>query len=219
MGSFPSIDHEILKALIRRKIKCKETLWLIDLIIDASNEQEAVLNYFPGDILITPALRRRGLPIGNLTSQFFANIYLNGFDHYIKDTLLVRRYLRYVDDFALFSDDRAYLQDTREALEAYLETLRLKLHPVKSQLFETKIGANFLGFRVLPNHIRVCAANLKRGRARIRRFKAAYQSEEMSLEQIQHAMQSWFAHLQHGDTWRLRNKILAELPFELELEL
>jgi retron-type reverse transcriptase len=96
---FPSIDHEILKTIIRRKIKCRETLWLIETIIDASNEQEPVHHFFPGDDLFTPYERRRGLPIGNLTSQFFANVYLNGFDHFVREELKARRYIRYVDDF------------------------------------------------------------------------------------------------------------------------
>lgn len=97
---FPSIDHEILKAVIRRKIKCPETLWLIEQIIDRSNEQDPVLHYFPGDTLLTPNERRKGLPIGNLTSQFFANCYLNGLDHFVKEDLKAKCYLRYVDDFA-----------------------------------------------------------------------------------------------------------------------
>ncbi|HIC76905.1 MAG TPA: RNA-dependent DNA polymerase, partial [Candidatus Dadabacteria bacterium] len=74
---FPSIDHEILKNLLRRKIKCKDTLWLINLIIDNSNPQIPANEYFEGDDLFTPFERKKGLPIGNLTSQFFANIYLN----------------------------------------------------------------------------------------------------------------------------------------------
>ncbi|ESA36595.1 rna-directed dna polymerase [Leptolyngbya sp. Heron Island J] len=216
---FPSIDLEILKTLIRRKIKCKDTLRLVDAIIDGSNEQETVINYFSGDTLITPAMRRRGLPIGNLTSQFFANVYLNGFDHFIKENLHVKRYVRYVDDFALFSDDKAFLQDAREYIEAYLATLRLKIHPIKSQLFETKVGATFLGFRVLPNRIRVCSSNLKRGRRRIKDLKLAYQRETMPLEQIQQSLQSWFAHLNHGDTWQLQNQILLTLPFAAQLDL
>jgi retron-type reverse transcriptase len=126
---FPSIDLAILKALIRRKIKCKDSLWLIDTIIDASNEQIPVLHYFPQDDLLTPLNRRRGLPIGNLTSQFFANVYLNGFDHFVKETLKSTAYLRYVDDFALFSDDREWLVDAQQAIESYLATLRLKIHP------------------------------------------------------------------------------------------
>jgi retron-type reverse transcriptase len=121
---FPSIDHEILKGLIRRKIKCRDTLWLIDRIIDASNEQVPVLEYFPGDDLLTPVQRRKGLPIGNLTSQFFANLYLSPFDHFVKRQLKLKHYLRYVDDFAAFSDDRQELAEARVAMEAYLATLR-----------------------------------------------------------------------------------------------
>ena len=71
---FPSIDHAILKRLIRRKIKCPDTLWLIDTIIDGSNEQFPSVEHFPGDDMLTPLSFRRGLPIGNLTSQFFANV-------------------------------------------------------------------------------------------------------------------------------------------------
>jgi retron-type reverse transcriptase len=96
---FPSIDHAILKSLLRRKLKCQNTLWLADTIIDSSNEQELIIDHFPGDDLLTPLQRRRGLPIGNLTSQFFANIYLNGFDHFVKEQLKVVKYIRYVDDF------------------------------------------------------------------------------------------------------------------------
>ncbi|MGF1493948.1 MAG: RNA-directed DNA polymerase [Microcoleaceae cyanobacterium] len=158
---FPSIDHEILKAKIRHKIKCPDTLWLVDWIIDHSNPQEPVLDYFPGDSLLTPLLRRKGLPIGNLTSQFFANFYLSSFDHFVKEKLKARKYLRYVDDYALFSDDHGFLAEARPAIEENLATLRLKIHPVKSQLFETQHGANFVGFRIFPERIRVRNDNLR----------------------------------------------------------
>ena len=157
---FSCIDHQILKDLIRHKIKCPETLWLIDIIIDNSNEQEQIIQYFRGDNLLTPIWRRKGLPIGNLTSQWMANIYLSGFDHFVKETLKAKQYLRYVDDFALFSDDRSFLTEARIAIEEYLAKLRLKIHPIKSQLFETKIGATFLGFRVFHERIRVKNSNL-----------------------------------------------------------
>jgi retron-type reverse transcriptase len=80
---FPTIDHELLKAEIARKIKDPCILWLVEQIIDGSNPQEPIVDYFPGDDLFTPIERRKGLPIGNLTSQFFANIYLNRFDHFM----------------------------------------------------------------------------------------------------------------------------------------
>ncbi len=152
---FPSIDHQILKQQIRHYLKCPETLWLIDAIIDNSNEQEPVNEIFPGDNLLTLIERRKGLPIGNLTSQFACNVYLNKFDHFVKEEIKAKKYVRYVDDFALFSDSQDFLITARQKIEEYLTTLRLKLHPVKTQLFETKYGANFLGFRVLPHQVRV----------------------------------------------------------------
>ena len=86
---FPSLDHEILKKLIARKIKDLGVLWLAGLIIDDSNLQEPMQDWFPGDDLFTPAERRRGIPIGNQTSQFFANVYLNPLDHFVKEQLRI----------------------------------------------------------------------------------------------------------------------------------
>ena len=209
---FPSIDIGILKQLIRRKLKCPQTLWLIDRIIDNSHHSnrhhlDTGLVYFPGDDLLTPLERSRGLPIGNLTSQFFANVYLNGFDHFVKETLQAKQYLRYVDDFALFSADRTFLVDSRHAIETYLATLRLHLHPAKSQLFETHYGANFVGFRVLPDRIRVRSDNLRRARLRFKRLRRAQVQGHLLAARIERSQQSWLAHLQHGNTWRLRQKI------------
>ncbi len=210
---FPSIDHAILKTLIRRKIKCRDTLWLIERIIDCSNPQEPMVAYFPGDDLLTPSQRRRGLPIGNLTSQFFANIYLNGFDHFVKETLFCKKYLRYVDDFALFEDDRERLADARTQIEAHLATLRLMIHPIKSQLFDTRHGANVLGFRVLPDRIRVRTENLRRARRRLRQQQADYAARRLNQEKLTQSLRSWVAHLAHGNTWRLRGQLFARLAF------
>lgn len=213
---FPSIDHEILKQQIRRKIKCTDTLWLIDTIIDNSNEQKTVLNYFPGDDLFAPLKRRRGLPIGNLTSQFFSNVMMNSFDHFIKEKAGVSKYLRYVDDFALFADDRQFLVEARQAIEEYLAQLRLKIHPFKSQLFETKKGASFLGFRILTDCIRVRTENLRRARRRLRQLQKDYAQGKIELVDIIHSIQSWEAHLMHGDTWQLRQQIFTTLAFTRE---
>jgi len=210
---FPSIDHLILKRLIRRKIKCPDTLWLIDTIIDASNEQYPSIEHFAGDDILTPLGRRRGLPIGNLTSQFFANVYLNGFDHMVKETLKIRKYVRYVDDFALFSDDRDALVQVRKAVEAYLATLRLKIHPIKSQIFETKQGGNFLGFRVFPDHLRVRSGSLRRARRRFKLLQSRYGSYQIGLPEVVQSLQSWEAHVKHGDTWKLRRQIFNSLVF------
>jgi retron-type reverse transcriptase len=210
---FPSIDHEILKGLIRRRLKCPDTLWLVDTIIDASNEQPPVIEHFPEDDLLTPVQRRRGLPIGNLTSQFFANIYLNPFDQFVKRQLKLKHYLRYVDDFAAFGDNRQELADARLAMEDYLATLRLKMHPIKSQLFETRYGANFVGFRVLPDRIRVRNDNLQRARRRMKQLQQDYETGLITLKPLVQRLQSWEAHLMHGDTHRLRRKLFDAYPF------
>ncbi len=210
---FPSINHEILKSLLRRKLKCQDTLWLLDTIIDNSNPQEPVIDYFPGDDLLSPLQLRKGLPIGNLTSQFFANVYLNSLDHFVKEELKAQNYLRYVDDFALFSDDYGFLAEAQVGIEEYLVNLRLKLHPVKSQLFETKYGASFLGFRTLPDRIRVRSENLQRGRRRLKKLQRDYAEGKIKFKDVHSSIQSWLAHIEYGDTWRLRQKIFASLVF------
>jgi len=210
---FPSIDHEILKQVIRTKIGCQDTLWLMDLIIDNSNEQPPAAFHFPGDDLLYPLERKRGLPIGNLTSQFFSNWYLNKLDHFVKEQLRAKKYVRYVDDFAIFDDDPSQLRAIREAIESFLVDFRLKLHPVKTQIFETRIGANFLGFFVLPDRIRVRSENLKRARRRFRDLQADYAAHKLSLSDLTQRLQSWEAHLKHGDTHHLRQQVFASLGF------
>ncbi|MDZ8080024.1 MAG: RNA-directed DNA polymerase [Nostoc sp. DcaGUA01] len=213
---FPSIDREILKSLLRRKLKCQDTLWLAETIINSSNPQESVIDYFPGDDLLSPLQKPKGLPIGNLTSQFFANVYLNSLDHFVKEQLKAKNYVRYVDDFALFSDDYRFLAEARVAIEEYLVNLRLKLHPVKSQLFETRYGISFLGFRILPDKIRVRTENLRRGQRRLKQLQRDYAQGKIEFQDVHCSVQSWVAHLTHGDTWRLRQKIFTSVVFARE---
>ena len=139
---FPCIDHKILLETLFDRIQCKDTRWLIKIIIDNSNPQEEVLDYFNGDDLLTPIMRRKGLPLGNLTSQFFANIYLNGFDHFIKEGLQCKYYIRYVDDFVLFSNNKRELKSLKNELIDYLETIRLKINSKRSQIIPTEKGVS-----------------------------------------------------------------------------
>jgi RNA-directed DNA polymerase len=146
---FPAIDHAVLKTDFRRRISCQSVLALLDLVVDASNPQEPIHLYFDGDDLFEPFRRRRGLPIGNLTSQFFANLYLDGFDHFVTEVLQAP-YLRYVDDFALFNDDLAVLAEWRLRIERFLARRRLKLHPRKTMILSCRKPVQFLGFELHP---------------------------------------------------------------------
>jgi retron-type reverse transcriptase len=165
---FPSIDHEILKRILRRVIADARTLWLIDLIIDGSNPQELVIDYFPGDDLFAPIGRKKGLPIGNLTSQFFANVYLNPFDHFVKEVLRCHAYLRYVDDFVLFSDRKSELHEWLKRVTEFLRKVRLKLHPTHCYLFSSKVGWHFLGQQIFRTHRYLPSENVRKFKRRLR---------------------------------------------------
>ncbi|MDX1979880.1 MAG: RNA-directed DNA polymerase [Bryobacteraceae bacterium] len=165
---FPSIDHEILKSLLADAVKCRRTLELAATIIDGSNEQEEFIQYFSDDDLFTPLERRRGLPLGNQTSQFFANVYLNPLDQLMNRRLRPACYIRYVDDFLVFGDDKAALDEWRVAAEHCLAGLRLTIHPRKSRVYHVADGVTFLGWRVFPEHTRLVRANVVRFRQRMR---------------------------------------------------
>ena len=149
----------------------------------------------------------------NIYLQYgITNLYLNDFDHFIKEKLRTKKYLRYVDDFVLFSNDRNFLAEARPAIEKYLEKLRLRIHPIKSQLFETRYGANFVGFRILPERIRVRNDNLRRARRRLQAIQKDYAQGKIPLKKLIQRLQSWEAHLKHGDTYRLRRSIFNYWP-------
>lgn len=210
---FPSIDHEILKQIIRRKIADQKTLWLIDTIIDHSNPQEEVIDYFPGDDLLTPIERKRGLPIGNLTSQFFANVYLNDFDHYVKEQLHCPAYLRYVDDSVTLHNEKAFLHDVKWGMEEYLAGLRLKLHSRKCHIFKSELGIDFLGHRVFPTHRKLRMSNALRFRRRLRKMAEKYRRGLMSWSEINASVQSWLGHARFSDTYQLRRSIFGKVKF------
>ncbi len=211
---FPAIDHEVLKRDIARRIACAPTLELLARIIDGSNRQEPVTLYYPGDDLFTPHTRRRGLPIGNLTSQFFANLYLDPLDHFATERLGAR-YLRYVDDFALFHDDPGTLEAWRRAIAAFLAKRRLSLHPRKTHVVETSAPVPFLGF-VLHSHgyRSVPEANVARFRNRLRSLRDRWRRGAVSDSEVDARVSAWNAHAAHADTWRLRAAIFRGGRFD-----
>ena len=208
---FPSIDHKILKEALRRKITCPDTLWLIDAIIDNSNPQEPHLVYFPGDDLFGPAERRRGLPIGNLTSQLFGNFYLNAMDHLIKENLGCKYYIRYVDDFVIFHDDKPYLHKVKRQIELFLEKYRLILHPYKSKVFPVSTGIEFLGHRVFRDFRLLKKENVKRFKKRFQVMLSEYHAGTLDIPKANQRIQCWVAHASFSNTFRLRTKIFSEI--------
>jgi retron-type reverse transcriptase len=201
---FPSMDHAVLKGLLRRKLKDPDVLWLADLLIDGSNAQEPMQAWFHGDDLFTPWERRRGLPIGNQTSQFFANVYLNPLDHFAKEVLRARGYLRYMDDFLLFHDDSGWLAAARGQIEDRLGAMRLLLHPGKRAISQTSDGVRFVGYRVFPTHRLLPRAGVTRMKRRLAGMRRALEAGTLSAAAFRQRSQSWLGHAGHADTFGLQ---------------
>jgi len=209
---FPSIDHAILCQQLARKIQDEDVLWLIDQILASGrgvlSEQYSMV-WFPGDDLFA-VNRPRGLPIGNLTSQFWANCYLNSFDHFIKRELKCKGYVRYVDDFLLFADDKRTLHAWHAALRDRLAKLRLTIHP-RAQPRPVSEGIPFLGFVVYPTHRRVKRRKVVHYRRHLREQLRKYADGEIDQQSLQASVQGWINHVRYGDTWGLRKAILEEV--------
>ena len=211
---FASVDHAILKQLLRRKIGCTPTLTLIDLLIDHRIPLEPANDYFAGDDLFTPLTRQRGLPIGNQTSQFFANVYLDPLDHFVKEEMGCRRYTRYVDDFVVLDDDKANLWRLRDSISQFLqECLRLHLHPRKQTVTPVTQGIDFLGYRVYPRHRLLRRASGYRFQRNLRQMALQYRAGEIDVKKVKHRVASWIGHAAHADTYGLRAALFESVSF------
>ncbi len=216
MEFFPSIDHAILRAQLAHPLADPAVMGLIDKILASGQgvlASEYTMHYFPNDELFA-ANRPRGLPIGNLTSQLWANVYLNALDTFVKHTLRGASYVRYADDFLLFANDKEILQRWRAQIIEFLQTLRLRLHETRAVVFPTRDGLNFLGFRLFHDHRRLRPDNPRRFARRLRGMAEKYNAGEITFEKIDQRITSWIAHAKFGDTYRLRQKIFQGALFE-----
>jgi len=206
---FPSVDHAILRRVLARRIACPRTMQLTNLIITSGigiHRDTYRMVWFPGDDLWA-FNRPRGLPIGNQTSQFWANAYLHEMDEFVKRTLRCRAYLRYCDDFLLFAEDKPTLHRWRRDIQEFLVSLRLRLHPDKTTVYPVTNGIPFLGFQLFPNHRRLRRDNGVHFQRRLKRILGHYATGQLLPDRLDASVQGWIAHVGHGDTWGLRRSI------------
>jgi RNA-directed DNA polymerase len=184
---FVNIDHEILMNILRNRITDADTLWLLRQIIDS---------------FCIDGRKGVGLPLGNLTSQLFVNVYMNEFDQFVKRKLKVRHYIRYADDFVILHPDRKHLENVLTDIAAFLETeLRLSLHPRKITIETIASGVDFLGWVHFPNH-RILRTATKRRMCR--KLKENANDESAA---------SYMGLLSHGNTYKLKHQLFDTLPF------
>ncbi len=201
---FASIDHAVLRMLLRRRIACRRTLGLLDQIIESAN----ALNPKSGV----------GLPIGNLTSQLFANIYLHELDEFVKHGLREKNYVRYMDDFIVVHHDKENLQHVRLLIEEFLQDkLKLKTNH-KTQVFPVGTisgrALDFLGYRIWPTHRKLRRASIGRIRRTMKRLSRLYAEGRINLDRIGMSISSWLAHASHANARGLIEKTLAAYGFK-----
>jgi retron-type reverse transcriptase len=179
---FASIDYEILISILEKHIKDVDVIWLCKEVIKSFETETG---------------SRRGLPLGNLTSQLFANVYMNEFDQYVKHTLKIKHYIRYADDFAIFSDNKDELEKLIPKIRLFLsETLHLSIHDNKLFIKTIGSGVDFLGWVHFPNHRVVRTKTKKRMIKRIKEHPT------------QETINSYIGLLKHGNTNELKKHFL-----------
>ena len=206
---FPSIDHEVLMGLVARVIGDGRVLDLLGRIL-ASHADAEVQEWPPGAGLFDCRTRRKGLPLGNLTSQFLANVYLNPLDHFVKHELRVRGYVRYMDDFLLFGDDRGLLREHGARIKEKLAELRLRMHPDKYRLMPTGKGVDFAGFVVFADgRVRVRSSSVRRFDRRYRRMLWEVNQKRREPADVTMRVRAWGAHVAHAQSYGLRGDVLG----------
>jgi len=203
---FDSVNHDILLEIFRKKIKDENAMGFLTEIVESyttptererERERERV-NTAP----------RKGIPIGNLTSQLFANVYINEFDQFVKHILHIKDYVRYTDDFAIASPSRAYLESLIEPISAFLHNrLGLALHPKKISIRKLHQGIDFLGYLIFPKHRLLRTKTRRRMFAKFKAKVAAYRTGALSEESLMASLQSYLGAMSHADAVQLAEEM------------
>ncbi|OGI76228.1 hypothetical protein A3C57_01320 [Candidatus Nomurabacteria bacterium RIFCSPHIGHO2_02_FULL_33_12] len=188
---FANIDHTILKEILKREIEDENILWLLGNIIESFQTKD-ITNSNPWVSV------GKGLPLGNLTSQLFVNIYMNEFDQYMKHKLKTKYYIRYADDFVILSGDKRYLEDLQIEMQNFLtQNLKLEMHPDKVYIKTIGSGVDFLGWIEFVDH-RILRTNTKKRMFR-NLNKNKYKKESVN---------SYLGMLKHGNGEKLKHNLL-----------
>lgn len=197
---FATVNHTILIKILEERITDKDYLTILRKIIKSFNSSE----------------KNKGLPIGNLTSQYFVNIYMNEFDQFVKHTLKVKYYLRYTDDFMFLSNSKFYLEQLLEPISQFLDKkLDLELHPDKTKFLTFKSGFDFLGYVVFPHHILPRKKTIKRILRKIDRKIDLLKTGDLSFDSFSQTIQSYLGFLSHSNSYLLQTAIIDMLNKKL----
>ena len=199
---FENVVHEILLSIIKKKISDKRIIGLIR------------------KILANSAIQNRGMPLGNLTSQFFANVYLNELDWFIKRNLKAKYYIRYVDDFVIFERDKKELDFYRSEINKFLKNeLNIQIHPDKSKILRLGNAINFLGFRIFYYHKLPKKSNIRKMKRKLKSLAQEYKLHKVDYDSVYDFLEGWTAYVKSANSYKLRRKITAEFEKDFAKEI
>lgn len=205
---FYRVDHEVLMQILSRKIADEDLLHVLSVIINCEDTQFGLpLGADIGEVAFDEMLGDVGLPIGNLTSQMFANLYLNELDQYCKHKLHLHYYIRYMDDIIILHPDKKYLEKVKRKIEAFLaEKLRLQLNK-KTCIRPTSMGIEFVGFRIWSTHRKLRKKTAKKLRKRMKYLFCQYEAGEIDKETLDRSVASYRGIMKHFDSYGLRQSL------------
>lgn len=187
---FQEVNHNVLMKIISNKIKDKNILLIAKRILKNVN------------------FKQKGMPLGNYTSQFFANVYLNELDYFVKHTLKAKYYIRYVDDFVILHPSKRELEQLRSRIDNFLRNeLKIELHPDKSGITSLSKGIDFVGFRNYLYHRLPRKRNVRKMFSKVKRYK----EERLNKKQILEIFQGWNAYSSWANSYKLRRNIVREI--------
>lgn len=189
---FDTIDHNVLLAILERKIKDEDAIWLLKQTISSFSSNYSLLGI------------NKGVPIGNLTSQLFANIYLGELDRFVKEGLRVKYYLRYTDDFLVLSENKEYLENIVPKIVEFLEdNLLLKIHKEKTKIRKTSQGIDFLGYVVFDKYKLVRTKTKRRMTKKFRKKIEEYRQGIIPKTSLSQSLQSYLGFFYHGESFAI----------------
>ena len=189
---FPNISHDRLMERVRRLFADPGVIWFFDTLIRGSGYEE------------------RGLPIGSLTSQWLANLYLDSLDHYVKDELGIKYYVRYMDDFVLVGPDKAWCKEKLALLDEHVQGLGLALNP-KTGIRPVSQGVDFVGYRHWPSHTLPRKRTVKRFRKQVKSLQRRYNEGKISFLDVNSRVQSFVGYMKHCNGFRSTASALDKL--------
>lgn len=207
---FYRVDHEILMEILQRKIADKDLLHVLSVIINCEDTHFGLpLGADVGNVAYDELLGEVGLPIGNLTSQMFANLYLNELDQHCKHKLRLHYYIRYMDDIIILHHNKKYLEEVKRDIAGFLEEkLHLQLNN-KTCIRPTSMGIEFVGFRVWSTHIKLRKKTEKKMKKRLKYLFTAYAAGEVDRETLDRSIASYRGILKHFNSYGLRQDLNA----------